>query len=205
LQLSPVDATFTEMRDSILAAVQLTEPGDLQVMADAFAVRGAGSCAIGPPASASGDLGPVTESFATQPSVEIVSIDVDDSLTTCDADGILDGGETGRVTVKVTNNGPTAMTGTLVTLSSPTTGVTFPLGNTATIATVAPFSVKTVRIRIKVASSVTTTTVVDLGVQVDNAAACVPSVTDGRSFLVDIDEVAGASATETVEVRDPPW
>jgi len=83
--------------------------------------------------------------------------------------------------------------------------VTFPLGNTATIATVAPFSVKTVRIRIKVASSVTTTTVVDLGVQVDNAAACVPSVTDGRSFLVDIDEVAGASATETVEVRDPPW
>ncbi len=205
LQLAPIDATFTETRDAILAAVQLTEPGDLQVIADAFAVRGAGSCAEGPPASASGDLAPVVEGFVTQPAVDIVSIALDDAFTTCDADGVLDGGETGRVTVRVTNKGPTPLTDTTVSLSSPTAGVTFPLGNTATIATVNPFATKAVRIRIRLDASVTTATVLDVTATADNAAACEPSVAEAVTTLGHIDEVANASATETVEVRTPPW
>jgi large repetitive protein len=205
LELAPIDATYTESRDALLAAVQLTRPSDLQVIAEAFAVRGAGTCAIGPPASASGDLTPVTESFATGSRLEIVSVAVDDSSNTCDADGLLDGGETGRVTVRVTNKGPTPLTDTMVTLSTTTPGVTFPGGNTAVIASLPPFAVRQVRIRIRLDASVTTTTTVDLNATADNAAACEPSVVDAQTFLVHLDEVANASATETVEVRNPPW
>jgi hypothetical protein len=205
LQLAPIDATFTETRDAILAAVQMTRPGDLQVIADAFAVRGAGTCAIGPDATASGDLGPVTEDFATRPSVDIVSVDVDDAVKTCDGDGILDGGETGRVNLRLTNKGPMPMTDTTITVTSTTPGVTFPGGNSVVVASVAPFAVKTVRVRIRLAATVTTPTVVDLSATADNGASCVSSVAEEVSVLAHVDEVPRASTTETVEVRNPPW
>jgi large repetitive protein len=205
LQLAPNDATMTETRDAILAAVQLTEPDDLQVVADAFAVRGAGSCAVGPPASASGDLSPVTESFETQPSLDVISVVLEEGSNNCDGDGILDAGETGRVAVTVANKGPTPMTDTAVTLATTTAGITFPSGNSAVIATVAPFATSTVKIRIRVANSVDTVTAVDLSATVENAAACVPAVLAELDPLVNFDEILKASATETVEVRNPPW
>lgn len=205
LQLAPNDATITEVRDSILAAVQLTNPADLQVIADAFAVRGAGSCAIGPPSSASGDLTPVVESFVTQPAIDIVSVTLEEGTNSCDGDGILDAGEFGKVLVQVANKGPTAMTDTTVTLSTTTPGFTFPSGPSKTIATVPPFGTRTVSIRVRLAGSVVGTTALDLTATVDNAEACVASVVDTSSPLANYDEVPGVSATETVEVRNPPW
>jgi len=205
LELAPVDATYTETRDAILAAVQMTNPGDLQVMADAFARRGAGTCAEGPPASATTDLAPVTESFTTGAAVDILSIDLDDSVDSCDLDGILDSGETGRVTVQVANKGPVAMTDTTVTVSSSTPGVVFPGSPSATIPSLAPYDAATVTIDLGLDSSVTSMTVLDLTVTVDNAGACETSTVDARTPVVHLDEVAKASATETVEVRDPPW
>ena len=206
LQLAPIDATFTETRDAILAAARITgAAGDLQILADAFAVRGAGSCAVGPDASASGDLGPVVESFATQPSIDVLSVELEEGTANCDGDGLLDGGETGRVVVKVANKGPTTMTDTSVTVSTTTPGITFPSGNSVVIASVAPFTTRIAKIRIRVDSSVTTTTAVDLTATVDNADACVTSVVEEVSPLVHLDEVLGSSATETVEVRTPPW
>src|SRR4029078_5568043 len=96
------------------------------VAAAACAVRGAGTCAIGPAASASGDLAPVTESFETSGSAEVMSIELDDSGASCDLDGLLDGGETGPGTVQVANKGPLALPDTTVTVSSSTPGVVFP-------------------------------------------------------------------------------
>ncbi|HEU5058067.1 MAG TPA: M36 family metallopeptidase, partial [Kofleriaceae bacterium] len=205
LQLAPVDATFTETRDAILAAIQLTRPSDLQVIADAFAVRGAGSCAVGPPASASGDLSPVVESFETRGAIDIVSVQVQETTNNCDGDGLLDGGEVGRVEIKVANKGPLPLTDTSVTVATATAGITFPQGDSRVIATLAPFATRTVRIPIRATSSVTTTTVLDLSVTVDNPAACVASVVDSSNVLIHLDEVPNASATETVEVRNPPW
>jgi hypothetical protein len=147
----------------------------------------------------------VIESFDTSASVDILSIDLDDSVDSCDLDGILDSGETGQVTVQVANKGPVPMTDTTVTVSSSTPGVVFPGSPSATIPTVAPYDVVTVAIDIGLDSSVTTMTVLDLTVTVDNDGSCVASTVDSRTPLVHLDEVAKASATETVEVRDPPW
>ena len=206
LQLAPIDATFTETRDAILAAVKLSNPGDLQVMADAFAVRGAGSCAVGPPASASGDLGPVTESFETQPSADVVSMTLEEAATNCDGDGIVDAGEYGVVVVRVANKGPTRMTDTTVNVSTTTPGVVFPSGQTVIIDSVAAFGVRTARVRIRLQKSVITgPTVLDLTATVENDDSCVTSLVESIAPLANVDELENASATETVEVSDPPW
>ena len=206
LELAPANATIIETRDAILAAVQMTDPGDLQVVASAFALRGAGTCAEGPPADASGDLTPVVESFDTSGNIDVLSITVDDSVNTCDADGLLDGGETGKVTVQLANKGPVALIDTSVTLSSTTPGVIFPGPTTKILANVAPFATKTVKFNVRLDPGVITTMgTLDLTVTVDNGDACVATVVDGITPQIHLDEVAGASATETVEVRNPPW
>jgi large repetitive protein len=55
---------------------------------------------------------------------------LDDSVKTCDSDGVLDNGEIGKLTVTLRNNGWTTLSNTTATISSPTPGVTFPSGAT---------------------------------------------------------------------------
>jgi len=206
LQLAPTDATYTETRDSILAAIQMTDPADVQVVADAFALRGAGTCAEGPPASADGDLGPVVESFETSGSLDILSVTVDDSVDTCDADGLLDGGETGKVTIQLANKGPVGLTNTSVTLSSTTPGLIFPGASSKVLPNVGAFATKTVKFNVRLDGAVVTSMgVLDLTVTVDNGDSCVATVVEAITPQIHLDEIAGASATETVEVRNPPW
>ena len=65
LQLAPPDATYTETRDAILAAAAAQHARrTCGPVAEAFARRGAGSCAVAPPGARLADLGPgVTETF----------------------------------------------------------------------------------------------------------------------------------------------
>ena len=140
LQIAPIDATFTETRDAILTAVSMTQPEDLQAIADGFARRGAGSCAISPPRESTTDLAPVIESFGVQPNVAVTSIDIDDSVESCDDDGTLDVGETGRVRVTVTNNGAAPLVARRWTLTSSSPCLLFPDGATASLADIAPFT-----------------------------------------------------------------
>ena len=65
MKLAPTNPTFTEQRDGILAAAAAADPADLAVLAQAFAKRGAGSCAVSPP-RASQDLAGVVESFVLE-------------------------------------------------------------------------------------------------------------------------------------------
>ena len=205
LQLTPINATMTETRDGILAAAQMLNPDDVAPIAAAFARRGAGSCAVSPPRDVAGDLAPVTESFEVQPAISLTSIVLDDSVDTCDLDGTLDAGETGQVTVEVSNTSPVALAGSTVTLSSPTTGVVFPDGPSAALPDVGAFGTQSVAISIGLDSSVTGIGSLDLTVTVDNPTACVASVAQSQSYRINADEIAASSATEDVESLSPPW
>jgi hypothetical protein len=205
LQLAPIDATYTETRDGILAATTILNPGDVQIIAEAFARRGAGSCAVSPPRDSTTDLAPVTESFAVQPAIQIVSIDLDDSVDSCDLDGTLDSGETGQVQVTVGNTGPAVLAGSTVTLSTTTAGVVFPDGASATVPDVPAFTAVSVTINIALDDTVTDIGVLELTVTVANDTACVASLADVRNFTINTDELADSSATEDVEAREPPW
>ncbi len=205
LQLTPINATFTETRDGILAAAQMLNPDDVAPIAAAFARRGAGSCAVSPPRDAAADLAPVTESFEVQPAIALTSAVLDDSVNSCDQDGILDAGETGQVTVEVSNTSPSALVGSTVTLSSPTAGVVFPDGPSATLPDVGPFGTGSVTIAIGLDDTVTDIGLLELTTTVDNAGACVASVSQVQTVRIHADEVPESSATEDVEAVNPPW
>ena len=205
LQLAPVDATYTETRDAILAAIQILNPDDLTTVAEAFARRGAGSCAVSPPRDSTVDLAPVTESFEVKPSISVTSIQLDDSVDSCDNDGILDAGETGQVVVEVANASPAALVGTTVTLSSTTSGVVFPNGPSAALPDVSSFGSQSVAIQIALDDTITDIGVLDLTVTVENATACVASVAQVQTDRIHADEVPESSATEDVEASSPPW
>lgn len=203
LQLSPVDATFTEVRDGILAAAAVLGPDDVLVLAEGFGRRGAGSCAVSPPREASDGLG-VSESYVVGPSIELSEVAIVDSGPGCDGDGILDGGERGRAVVRIVNRGPVALGATPITIATATAGVSFPAGATVMLPDLAPYSEATVAVDLALAAG-DAIDVLELTATADNAAACAPSVAAGAAARIHADEVLGVSATEDVEVSAPPW
>ncbi len=205
LQLAPRNATFTETRDAILTAIDMTDPADLEPVAAGFARRGAGSCAVAPPREVSGSLAPVSESFGVQPGLTIQSVAIDDAATTCDGDGILDVGELGRVQVAVANPGPIALTGTTLTFTTPAAGVTFPAGPSLTLDAVPPYGSATVTLPIALDPSVSEASSLVLTVAASNPSACTPSVSELRAALLHADEKVEATASDGVEASASPW
>src|SRR5262249_42055364 len=91
MQLAPSEPTSTQQRDGTLAAAFTADPADGALIAQGFAKRGAGSCAKSP-AKDSNDNSGVVESFTLAPELAIAGITLDDSVDTCDNDGVLDAG-----------------------------------------------------------------------------------------------------------------
>jgi hypothetical protein len=204
LQLTPPDATYTEQRDAILAAISATSAADLRVAAAAFARRGNGTCAIVPDRYSKDFVG-VTESRAVKPVVVIGQVKIDDSTRSCDQDGILDADEAGHVTVTVANAGPAPMTSTTLTLSTQTTGITFPSGAQVMIPQLAPFTSTQVLVDVAMDKSVTQAETFNLALQAANADACTTTVQRMVAQAVNVDDVAAVSATDTVESNHPAW
>ena len=80
LMMMPPNATYTEARDSILAAAAAADDQDLEILANAFARRGMGTAAVAPPREST-DLTGVVESFTNGGALKILSaqleLDVD--------------------------------------------------------------------------------------------------------------------------------
>ena len=203
MKLAPVDPTFTEQRDAILAAAYASEPRDMDVLARAFARRGAGNCAVSP-SRRSTEMTGVVESFSIQPSFAYVDARFDDGGGSCDEDGHLDADETGSVTVEVLNSGITPLTGTTVTLTS-MPGVVFPGGPTATFGTIEPFAVGAATIPIGLDASFTSIAMVELNVAITNPAACTATTNDVLLRQVNLDEIANATLVDTVESTIVAW
>jgi MYXO-CTERM domain-containing protein len=204
LKLMPPDATYTEARDAILAAVAARSADDFATYAAAFARRGAGSCAVSPPRGSTDFVG-VVESYDVKGRLVVGAPQVSDLPGSCDGDGVLDAGETGAVTVAVANGGALALAGATLTLASPTPGVTFPSGATATVPDLAPFAATTVTVPIALAATVPGQTILDLTATVAHADSCETSVESSTSLRVSYDDVLGVSATDSVESAASLW
>jgi hypothetical protein len=123
LKLWPSNATFTEARDGILAAAAATNIDDFITMAKGYARRGMGRDAVSPDRFSTTLTG-VVESFdpILYRGFSLTSATVDDSIANCDADGVLDGGETGLLTVTLDNisyDTVTMLSATTATITSP--------------------------------------------------------------------------------------
>lgn len=133
LQISPDDTTYIEGRDALIAAALAGSPDDAMRIAEAFAGRGMGSCAVGPDRY-SEDLAGVVEDFEVRPYVVIDGLTIDDSTESCDLDGNIDVGETGLAVVRVQNAGLTRVDGGVeLTISADDPAVLFPAGSTLVV------------------------------------------------------------------------
>ena len=203
MKLAPRDPTYTEQRDAILAVAAAADPIDLSVMAEAFARRGAGTCAVSP-ARDSYDFAGVVESFVVQPNLAILSVEIDDSVDSCDHDGYLDASETGKITIHVMNGGTAPLDGASATVSTTLSEATFPHGATVAFDTIAPLATGFATVDVALPSSMTTLANLDLTVTVD-AATCQGDAAFMSAPLVNYDEVPGSTTLDTVESHDTTW
>ncbi|RLB62919.1 MAG: hypothetical protein DRI90_08010 [Deltaproteobacteria bacterium] len=202
--LQPTDPTFTEARDATLAATLAADPADALLLADAFARRGLGSCAVSP-ARNSVDLTGVVESFELKPKLEIVGVGVTDAGGSCDGDGYLDRNETGKVIIGVRNAGFGPLNGAQVTVATTLPGVTFPNGDSLTLPPLPSLWADTAEIDIAVDESVTTMELMALEVTVTSSAACETEVVVQDAGRINFDDIAESSTTDTVESTHEAW
>jgi MYXO-CTERM domain-containing protein len=203
LALSPADSTYLETRDAVLAAAAAADPLDAQALAAGFARRGAGSCAVSPPADSVDFVG-VTEDMDVSARLAITGVSVDDSVASCDDDGFLDGEESGVVRVAIGNPGAGELSGAEVTVASESDGVSFPDGGTASVPTVEPYGTTEVAIPVKLAAR---DDIGEITVTVDSSApgSCEASAAAELTTRVHVDEVPNAARVDDVESEATTW
>lgn len=195
-KLTPVDPTFTEARDALLIALANADPADSQRCATTFAQRGAGAGAISPGRGEPNNLG-VVESYATGAAVNALSLSADDSVLSCDNDGILDAGERGMLRIGLRNLGFSPSTGGTTSVSSPQQ-VTFPAGASAPLPALALYA--STEVDLTIDSNAGQQEVITLMIDTEN---------DGASHSAVFDVLGGydiaASTSERFEADAAGW
>ncbi len=151
-KLTPVNPTLTEARDALLASMGASDPADRARCAAGFAKRGAGPLALVPDRYSTTNVG-VVEDFGTSGVLEITGLQW--SMTApqalrCDADTVLDSGETGVLTLTLHNRGFADVGGAQLALSADLANVQFPDG-VLTVPAVAAGATATVTARVQLA------------------------------------------------------
>ena len=129
-KLTPVNPTLVEARDALLAAVAAGDPADYSHCAAGFAKRGAGPLALVPDRFSTNNNG-VVEDFGTSSVLEWVGLTLSMSAPQaqrCDADAVLDSGETGVLMLTLHNRGFSEAVGAQLTLSADVANLQFPDG-----------------------------------------------------------------------------
>jgi len=205
LKMTPETATYTEGRDGVLAAAFAADIDDGMALAQAFAGRGAGSCAESP-ARFSTSLQGLTESNDLAPVIDVMNVTIDDSVFSCDQDGILDGGEVGLLTVEVANTGIANLDNAQLSASTDLPGVVFTNGPQLTLGTITPFDTATATVEVRLdGETVVDLSTLDVEVTVTATTACEGTVTNGLSTRVHADDNVMSSATDTVESTVEAW
>ncbi|QIL80313.1 hypothetical protein G7047_10660 [Diaphorobacter sp. HDW4A] len=152
-KLTPINPTLTEARDALLAPMASNDPADYARCSAGFVKRGAGTFAVIPDRYSETNAG-VIESNATSGDLALDNMQLSMSGATaqrCDADEVLDSGETGVLTFTVRNNGFSAMGGAQLALSADLSNLSFPDGNTLAVPSIAAGDTISVSTRVQVA------------------------------------------------------
>jgi hypothetical protein len=139
------------------------------------------------------------------PQLELVSAELSDDRRSCDSDGVLDNGETGRLTITLKNQGPNNVNHVTLTLSSSNPHVTFPDGDVLNFRPVQKFgeSTDSIRVALNGASGMEDT---DFKISISASELGLPSgLGVVLTHRLNYDEQPGASATESVEANATNW
>ncbi|MFT3838765.1 MAG: myxosortase-dependent M36 family metallopeptidase [Myxococcaceae bacterium] len=204
-KLTPGQPTFLEARDALLSAAYGRDMTDYHLFAAAFAKRGAGFGAVSPDRYSATNNG-VTESFVVGSDLVLASASLNDDVTHCDTDGVLDSGESGHLSLTLRNDSTVRLQATTATVTAvgPNAGnVSFPGGNTLSFPASNPRDLVTSTVGIALASGLSGVQVVDLQVQYGDTALTPATYTVNVSRRANFDDVASQSATDDVESSSP--
>jgi hypothetical protein len=137
--------------------------------------------------------------------LELVSADLTDDVSTCDADGVVDNGETGTLTITLMNQGANNVNHVSVTLTSGNPNVSFPDGNVLSFPPVQKNNVSTGSIRVSV-NGAAGIEAADFNMAIDAPELGLPTAFNvSKTHRVNYDEQLGVSATETAEAANGNW
>ncbi|OJT25841.1 hypothetical protein BO221_08325 [Archangium sp. Cb G35] len=205
-KMTPAAPTYTEARDAIIAAATANDPADGERFWKAFARRGAGVGAVAPDRYSTDHAG-VVESFSVGTNLELVSALFADDVATgsCDMDGVLDNGETGRIIVTVRNTGSMPASNTSVTVLSPSPGVTMGNGGFLRFPVIPVGEEAEVSVPVTLRGA-TKGQIVSFNLAFRDEGQAVPGdKVHSFGIKTHYDEAPATSATETVEARAVPW
>lgn len=203
--LAPPAPTFTEQRDALLMAIAARSQDDFITVATAFAKRGAGSCAIGPGKN-SVDFKGITEAFDLQANALMIAATVDDAGASCDEDGVIDIGETGRIIVVVYNGGVLPLpAGTTVELVDPDPSLMLPKGTKVTVPALAPLEQVELTLELAVDPALVSNKSLPLTLRLNASAGCEPPGDQLLRTEINADLQAAAAATDDVEAEPSAW
>lgn len=202
LQMAPTNATFTEQRDGVLAAALARDRDDSLAMAEGFANRGAGTCAVSPPRTST-DLVGVVEDFELRAEMRLSELTLIDDAYSCDTDGSLDAGESGTLYVPVHNFGGVPLIGALLTLNTGSSGIGFPDGTSYTVPDIAPFDSYLVPVAITADESLDGAVDAAIVATLSHPDTCDTEVQELLVARIDTD--LQPSTTDTVEAAMPVW
>jgi hypothetical protein len=153
-KLTPVAPTLIEARDAILAAMAAVDTSDMLACQIGFAERGLGMRAQFTGSRFSATNAGVVENFSAGSDAVVNTLKFDGTAGEyCDADQFLDDRESGLVSVKVTNTGAATLTGSTMTFSSASSGISFPDGPTVSVPDLAPGASATVGLMVALANT----------------------------------------------------
>lgn len=204
LKLTPVDPTLLAARDAVLAAAYAADPADFQLFWEAFARRGAGVGAEGPPADSTDNVGVVESTFVGN-DIEIDEATITDDVVSCDHDGILDEGETGSVTLKIRNAGVGTIEAPVAKITSKQVELLLPDGVETKLPPLAPFEVATIKAKVRIEKG-DPAKPIELDVEVSDPSIPVERV--ARKAIptrYQTDEVEGGAAIDNVDTRQTAW
>jgi large repetitive protein len=204
MKLAPPSPTYTEQARALLAAVWAADRDDFEVMAAAFARRGMGSGAESPPAFST-DLVGVVESFETAGELRLVASALDDSIDSCDGDGVLDLTETGNLVLTIENVGFAELEAATIRVTTNEPALSFPEGDTVTLDAMAPITAHTLAIPVAASEDLPDLGLVTFEVTVQSPGAVAPEQTLTLEKLVNYDVVENASRVDRVDSPVTPW
>lgn len=138
LMMTPSTPTLVDARDALLMVAHANDPKDYQLFGAAFAKRGLGLDAVVPDRY-SYELEGAYDGYAWGGDLTIAAVTLSDSLHSCDLDGYLDAGETGRVTVTVVGSAfGVGLTETKALVTSSNPALTFDNGGLITFPPIPP-------------------------------------------------------------------
>jgi large repetitive protein len=204
MKMTPIAPTFLEGRDAVLAVAYANDPLDYAVFRAAFAKRGAGVGAISPDRYSFDNVG-VTESYTNGEEVVIDHFTLDDSVSSCDSDGVLDAGETGLLTIVLKNIGNSTLSDITGTVSASTSGFSVVGGGALSFPAVNPFATSTVTVQVHADGTVSGITQADFAFQYTEPALSGIPRSATPSFRTNTDVVVANTATDNVEAETTAW